>query len=614
LVIVVALMRLLSRRSVEERGAGGGLTGQRGQVGEDGRTDVAVVAAAQAGDPRALDDLIADHLPLVYNLVGRALRGHADVDDVVQETMLRVVHGLDRLRDPASFRSWLVAITMRQIQERWRDVMSVPTHSGGLGPLLDVADPGADFVDLTIVRLGLSGQRRQVAEATHWLDPDDQQLLSLWWLEAAGELTRADLAAGLRLSAGHAAVRVQRMKAQLEAARAIVGALWATPRCAQLDEVIRDWDGRPNPLWRKRIARHTRECADCAGAWSQMAPAEGLLAGLAMVPIPPATAAHVAAGLGSAAAATHASAAHSVAGSTLGWLGRLLHLAAAKPVAAITAGVVVAAGAGAAYEIYPDPQPHHAVLSPVRAPSPSASPARPTSAPPSAAPRTVAIPGYGVTVDQAEPNPPANRRPGPLPKRAQGKPVAGTGRYEDPAGGKYVMNFHGDYVTLRGQGYFWIRWQIVYSDRAGVLGMPTWTGLSGKLFHVASGGGKRMNDPVPGATDQPHTGMGQPSTGYDSLPAGAQQMWQNEYYYLDGTVTLHQNEYDADYNLIVQAKTWDQITADITTPPDPTTGPVRYGLVRDTGNDTAPVPQYLTLGNPADPAGVPQHSNVTQPG
>jgi DNA-directed RNA polymerase specialized sigma24 family protein len=54
----------------------------------------ALVLAAQDGDPRAVDRLVAEYLPLVYNVVGRALDGHADVDDVVQETMLRCVTGL----------------------------------------------------------------------------------------------------------------------------------------------------------------------------------------------------------------------------------------------------------------------------------------------------------------------------------------------------------------------------------------------------------------------------------------------------------------------------------------------------------------------------------------
>src|SRR6202012_2804634 len=77
-----------------------------------------LVAAARDGDPRALDALVSASLPLVYNLVGRALRGHADVDDVVQETMLRVVRKIGELQQPESYRSWLVAIALRQARDQ----------------------------------------------------------------------------------------------------------------------------------------------------------------------------------------------------------------------------------------------------------------------------------------------------------------------------------------------------------------------------------------------------------------------------------------------------------------------------------------------------------------
>jgi hypothetical protein len=43
------------------------------------------VRAAQRGDRQALTDLASGCLPLLYNIVGRALNGHPDVDDVVQE-------------------------------------------------------------------------------------------------------------------------------------------------------------------------------------------------------------------------------------------------------------------------------------------------------------------------------------------------------------------------------------------------------------------------------------------------------------------------------------------------------------------------------------------------
>ncbi|MEU9984875.1 sigma-70 family RNA polymerase sigma factor [Streptomyces sp. NPDC050856] len=246
--------------------------------------EAAVIKAAQDGDQRAQDELVAAYLPLVYNIVGRALNGHADVDDVVQETMIRALRGLGSLRETGNFRSWLVAITMNQIRGHWQAHHAAPVD-GALQDAHDVADPGADFVDLTIVRLGLSGQRREVAEATRWLDDDDRALLSLWWLEAAGELTRPEVAAAMALSPQHTAVRVQRMKAQLETARVVVRALAAVPRCVLLEDVLAPWDGVPSALWRKRLARHAHGCTVCSGHGSGLVPAEGLLVGLALLPV-----------------------------------------------------------------------------------------------------------------------------------------------------------------------------------------------------------------------------------------------------------------------------------------------------------------------------------------
>ncbi|THA40059.1 sigma-70 family RNA polymerase sigma factor [Streptomyces sp. A1547] len=244
----------------------------------------ALVAAARAGDARAQDELVSTYLPLVYNIVGRALNGSCDVDDVVQDTMLRALDGLGTLRSDESFRSWLVAIAMNRVRAHWQARHSAPGESG-LEAAWELADPGADFVDLTVLRLQLEGQQRETARATRWLETDDRALLSLWWLECAGELTRAEVAAALELSPQHTAVRVQRMKAQLESARVVERALGTQPPCEALRTVTAGWDGLPSTLWRKRIARHARECVQCAGLWGGLLPAEGLLAGLALVPV-----------------------------------------------------------------------------------------------------------------------------------------------------------------------------------------------------------------------------------------------------------------------------------------------------------------------------------------
>ncbi|MFK0281847.1 sigma-70 family RNA polymerase sigma factor [Streptomyces sp. NPDC090499] len=248
--------------------------------------DPGVVTAARAGDRAALEHLVTASLPLVYNIVGRALNGHADVDDVVQETLLRMVRGLEKLRDPSAFRSWLVAITIRQVRNREQSRATDRDRRAHLDDAETITDPALDFAGLTILRLGLTEQRREVAEATRWLDPDDQELLSLWWLEETGDLERAELAGALGLSDRHAAVRVQRMKKQMEVSRGVVRGLAADPRCAELDGIAAPWDGTPSPLWRKRFGRHIRGCGVCAGLERGLLPMDRLLSGLPLVAVP----------------------------------------------------------------------------------------------------------------------------------------------------------------------------------------------------------------------------------------------------------------------------------------------------------------------------------------
>lgn len=126
--------------------------------------------------------------------------------------------------------------------------------------------PDADTEGLALLRVELPSQRRQVIRASSWLDRHDRRLLSLWWLETVGLLTRTSLAAALATSVAHAAVRVQRMRNRLALSRSLVAALEARPRCAQLSAALEGWDRVPSPLWRKRITRHTRSCPVCQSA------------------------------------------------------------------------------------------------------------------------------------------------------------------------------------------------------------------------------------------------------------------------------------------------------------------------------------------------------------
>lgn len=284
-----------------------------------------------------------------------------------------------------------------------------------------------------------------------------------------------------------------------------------------------------------------------------------------------------------------------------------------KPVVAVAAGATIAAGGVYVVTQSPNDPPPKALTPTAAATTPGpgsgtpttpASPSPSTSESPSPSPSTSpskATSGpYGSVVDGVDRAPDPTTPPAALPHR----PASGV---TSTGGAHATMNHRGDNVTLSGQGYVLVRWQISPQYRNGALAMPSWTALKGRLFHVASGGGRRMDDPV-STTDTTATGMGSSATGYDVLPTGTQQMWQNEYFYVDGSVTLTNNERGADYGLNVFPTTWDAVEQDITT--GPTQGATRYGLTRDTGEDNTPIPQYLTRTTPTDPATVAQRSRL----
>jgi RNA polymerase sigma factor (sigma-70 family) len=360
----------------------------------------ALVVAAQGGDRGALDELVAAHLPLVYTIVGRALSGHADVDDVVQETMLRAVRDLPTLRAPASFRAWLTSIAVRRVVEHRQRRRIRAERTVVLDEAFEVPDAESAVEDVSILRLDVSGQRREVAEATEWLDPDDRLLLSLWWQETAGRMQRAEIAAALGLSVAHTAVRVQRMREQLELARIVVAALADPSRCAGLATVARNWDGRPGSVWRKRFVRHTRSCPACSHPGQARIPADRLLAGSALLAVP--------AGLTKTLAATTAGTATSVAASSASWGGKLIlaKVFGGHPVAAVVA-VTAAAAVAVPVVVHQSSDPaSKPIAAPARAaetpaPTASATPSRSPATPPSRTAPVAAVlaPGQRLSLE-----------------------------------------------------------------------------------------------------------------------------------------------------------------------------------------------------------------------
>src|SRR5919198_1088115 len=101
-----------------------------------------LVSAALRGDARAFARLVAAHHGRVVGVVARMLP-RDEVEEVVQESLLRAYLGLSQLRDPDRFGSWLcgIAVNLAKMQLRRRAAQPRLVAAGGLAEeAVDVED------------------------------------------------------------------------------------------------------------------------------------------------------------------------------------------------------------------------------------------------------------------------------------------------------------------------------------------------------------------------------------------------------------------------------------------------------------------------------------------
>jgi RNA polymerase sigma-70 factor, ECF subfamily len=86
-----------------------------------------LLARLREGDEQAFEGLIARHDGALRRVARTYLRTDAAVDDVVQETWLGVVRGLDRFEGRSSLRTWIFSILVNRARTRAvRDARSLP--------------------------------------------------------------------------------------------------------------------------------------------------------------------------------------------------------------------------------------------------------------------------------------------------------------------------------------------------------------------------------------------------------------------------------------------------------------------------------------------------------
>jgi RNA polymerase sigma factor (sigma-70 family) len=151
-----------------------------------------LMAAAATGDERAWSAIVRRLEPAIRGVARRHRLSHADQDDVVQRTWMRlVVHG-DSIRDAAALPGWLTTTARRESLRQLARRREVPVDRSSL-PDTGTATTVEDLVSAEHRRVALHG-------ALDALPPRQRALMQA--LVASPAMTYDDLSATLGLPKG----------------------------------------------------------------------------------------------------------------------------------------------------------------------------------------------------------------------------------------------------------------------------------------------------------------------------------------------------------------------------------------------------------------------------
>lgn len=85
--------------------------------------DATLVVAARGGDRAACQQLFERHAQMLNDLAFRLLPWDHEAEDLVQDTFVAALTGLDRLADPKAFAPWVRSIAIRSAAKRIRKRM-----------------------------------------------------------------------------------------------------------------------------------------------------------------------------------------------------------------------------------------------------------------------------------------------------------------------------------------------------------------------------------------------------------------------------------------------------------------------------------------------------------
>ncbi len=120
----------------------------------------------------AYEELMRRYQRVLFSVCVRYLGNERDADDVCQEVMLKVFHGLKHFEGKSKFKTWLYSITYNECITQYRKERRKKRLVEALSLEVDDDEPGEEIAPLSLERGGLD----------RWLDqvnPIDREILVL---------------------------------------------------------------------------------------------------------------------------------------------------------------------------------------------------------------------------------------------------------------------------------------------------------------------------------------------------------------------------------------------------------------------------------------------------
>jgi RNA polymerase sigma factor (sigma-70 family) len=172
-----------------------------------------------AGDADAMEEMVHEELPRIYNLCLRLCRRAADAEDLCQDIFIRAVRAVPQFKGDSSFSTWLYRIAVNTWKNRvryekrrffGRHVSLTGNVDGmeGETPDLDLPDAGMGPAE----QVELSEEHRRLLAAIEHLDPDDKTIVLLRDME---DKAYEEISAALGMNIGTVKSRLSRAREKL---------------------------------------------------------------------------------------------------------------------------------------------------------------------------------------------------------------------------------------------------------------------------------------------------------------------------------------------------------------------------------------------------------------